>query len=238
MDVLLRVKGLEKGQILRGISFEMRSGELLGVMGPSGSGKSTLLYNVSGMDHADSGEVWIGDTDICALSEDEKAALRLHRLGFVFQQMNVLSGLTILENIVYPAVWRQKKAKKGELNEKARKLMEKLSIEGLETRKVTEVSGGQLQRACICRSLMNDPQLIFADEPTGALNQSAAAEVMEVLERVHEEGTAILMVTHDARVAAHCDRILYLLDGQIVGEFINSDHSEQRVSQWLGSMGW
>lgn len=166
MEILLHVKELSKSQILHDISFDMEQGEMLAVMGPSGSGKSTLLYNVAGMDQPDRGEVWLGNTEIVRLSENEKARLRLHRMGFVFQQMNMMANLDILDNILLPAVQanRGRGGKtKAQLTAKAKALMEKLSICGLETRRITEVSGGQLQRACICRSLMNDPEILFAD---------------------------------------------------------------------------
>lgn len=246
METLLHVKELSKSQILHKISFDMKQGEMLAVMGPSGSGKSTLLYNVAGMDQPDRGEVWLGNTEIVRLSENEKARLRLHRMGFVFQQMNMMANLDILDNILLPAVQanRGRGGKtKAQLTAKAKTLMEKLSIRGLETRRITEVSGGQLQRACICRSLMNDPEILFADEPTGALNRSAAAEVMSELVRINREGTAVLVVTHDSKVAAECGRILYLLDGRINGELIlnqtaDAKRREDKVNQWLKEMGW
>lgn len=246
MDALLRVKNLSKGQILHGISFTMERGEMLAVMGPSGSGKSTLLYNTAGMDQPDGGEVWLGDTEIAGLSEDEKAKLRLREMGFVFQQMNMMTNLNLLDNILLPAVQanRGKGGKsKAELTARAEALIEKLSIAGLEKRRITEVSGGQLQRACICRSLMNEPKILFADEPTGALNRSAAEEVMTELTKLHREGTAILVVTHDSKVAGQCDRILYLLDGRIRGMLplkgaAGAKEREDIVNRWLGRMGW
>lgn len=246
METLLRVKKLSKNQILHEISFEMEQGKMLAVMGPSGSGKSTLLYNVAGMDQPDSGEVWLKDMEIVRLSEDEKSRLRLHQMGFVFQQMNMMANLNILDNILLPAVQANHgkgRKTKLELATKARTLMEKLSISGLENRHITEVSGGQLQRACICRSMMNDPMILFADEPTGALNRSAAAEVMTELTKLNHEGTTILLVTHDSKVAAMCDRVLYLLDGRIQGELAlnqtaNTKHREDTVNRWLREMGW
>lgn len=246
METLLHVKDLSKSQILHEISFYMEQGEMLAVMGPSGSGKSTLLYNVAGMDQPDRGEVWLGNTEIVRLSENEKARLRLHRMGFVFQQMNMMANLDILDNILLPSVQanRGRGGKtKAQLTAKAKALMEKLSICGLEARRITEVSGGQLQRACICRSLMNDPEILFADEPTGALNRSAAAEVMSELVKLNRESTAVLVVTHDSRVAAECGRILYLLDGRINGELTlnrtaDAKRREDKVNQWLREMGW
>lgn len=244
MAALLNVKNLCKKDILHDISFTMEQGEMTAIMGPSGSGKSTLLYNVSGMDQADSGEVWLGDTEVVRLSEDEKASLRLHRMGFVFQQMNMLSNLNLLDNIMLPAVHAEK-GKKEQQRQQAFELMAGFHILDLADRRVTEVSGGQLQRACICRSMMVEPEILFADEPTGALNQGAAQEVMEAFIKLNREGASILMVTHDSRVASRCERILYLLDGRLRGELALGKFSpeeerarEQKTADWLSGLGW
>ena len=248
MKKLLRVENLSKEQILHQISFDMEPGEMLAVMGPSGSGKSTLLYNVAGMDQPTAGQVWLGDVVITELSEDEKARLRLYHMGFVFQQMNMMANLNLLDNILLPAAQANRgkgRKSKEELRLRAQTLMEKLGITGLEQRRVTQVSGGQLQRACICRSMMNEPKILFADEPTGALNKSAAGEVMEELVKLNREGTTILMVTHDSRIASSCDRIIYLLDGQISAELKlgksvagTEKQREEKVARWLMEMGW
>ena len=248
MKKLLRIENLTKGQILRQITFDMEPGEMLAVMGPSGSGKSTLLYNVAGMDQPTAGQVWLGDVVITELSEDEKARLRLYHMGFVFQQMNMMANLNLLDNILLPAAQANRgkgRKSKEELRLRAQTLMEKLGITGLEQRRVTQVSGGQLQRACICRSMMNEPKILFADEPTGALNKSAAGEVMEELVKLNREGTTILMVTHDSRIASSCDRIIYLLDGQISAELKlgksvagTEKQREEKVARWLMEMGW
>ena len=250
MEELLKVEQLCKNQILDHVSFTVESGEMVAVMGPSGSGKSTLLYNVAGMDQPTGGKVWLNGREITGLSEDEKAGLRLQRMGFVFQQMNMMGNLNLLDNILLPAVAFHKgrkadKKSKAELTDRARMLMQKLSIAGLEKRNITQVSGGQLQRACICRSMMNQPEILFADEPTGALNKSAAAEVMEEFVRLNREGTTILLVTHDSKVASRCHRILYLLDGSVRGELklpkMTDDtekRREEKVNQWLMQMGW
>lgn len=244
MSELLVVKKLCKDGILKDINFTINDGEMVAVMGPSGSGKSTLLYQVSGMDRSDSGEVWLDSTEICTLSEDNRAKIRLSQMGFVFQQMNMLKNLTLLDNIKLPASRLNKgKSSKQEIEQRARMLMGKMGIEELAERKITEVSGGQLQRACICRSMMNQPKILFADEPTGALNQSAAQGVMEEFTRLNKENTTIFMVTHDSKIAARCSRILYLLDGSIKGELslekiLEEKDREERVKQWLAEMGW
>ena len=244
MSELLVVKNLCKDGILKDINFTINDGEMVAVMGPSGSGKSTLLYQVSGMDHSDSGEVWMDGTEICTLSEDNRAKIRLSQMGFVFQQMNMLKNLTLLDNIMLPASRLNKgKSSRQEIEQRARMLLGKMGIEELAERKITEVSGGQLQRACICRSMMNQPKILFADEPTGALNQSAAQGVMKEFTRLNKENTTIFMVTHDSKVAARCGRILYLLDGSIKGQLslekiLEEKDREERVKQWLAEMGW
>ena len=244
MSEILEVRNLSKGNILKNVSFEMQEGEMVAVMGPSGSGKSTLLYNVSGMDQADEGEVLFGGVDIVSLNEDEKARLRLSKMGFVFQQMNVLTNLNIIDNIVLPAVHANKKQKR-EHYERAQALMDDFQIGDLAERRVSEVSGGQLQRACICRSMMMKPEIIFADEPTAALNQAAVTDVIEAFLKINREGTSILLVTHDSKIAGICERILYILDGEIKGElklgkYTHDDakEREKRTIRWLEEMGW
>lgn len=246
MKELLQVKNLCKNNILKNISFSVGEGEMIAIMGPSGSGKSTLLYNVSGMDQADYGEVWLDDTEIVRLSEDDKARLRLTRMGFVFQQMNMLLNLNILDNILLPSVHADKsRTFQAKQKEKALQLLDQFGIRDLADRRITEVSGGQLQRACICRSMMLSPQILFADEPTGALNRTASEEVLQAFLEINEAGTTILMVTHDSRVAAKCQRILYILDGEIRGELFlgvytedKSTDRQQKTADWLKMMGW
>ncbi len=244
MKEILKVCNLYKGNILKKISFSMEKGEMTAVMGPSGSGKSTLLYNVSGMDRPDKGEVYLDETEISSMSEEEKAKIRLRKMGFVFQQMNVLNNLNVIDNIMFPAVHADKKHSR-EIHDRAKKLMDDFHIGDLADRKVNEISGGQLQRACICRSIIMDPLILFADEPTGALNQTAAADVMDTFLQINRKGTTILLVTHDSKVASICERIIYILDGEIRGELIPGKYSpetakerEQKTTQWLSTMGW
>lgn len=256
MAELLRVENLCKDQILNHVSFTMGAGEMVAIMGPSGSGKSTLLYHVAGMDQPSDGKIWLSGQELTGLSEDERADIRLHRMGFVFQQMNMMGNLNLLDNILLPAVhanksrkedrgWKAKRKSTAEVINEARKLMQKLGISDLADRSITQVSGGQLQRACICRSMMNQPEILLADEPTGALNKSAAGDVMEEFVKLNREGTTILLVTHDSKVTSRCQRILYLLDGSICGELKLPDMEEgaekvreEKVNQWLIEMGW
>lgn len=207
--------GNEQSKVLNGVNVEIAEGEFVAVMGPSGSGKSTLLFALSGMDEITSGSVKFGDTELSTLRENTLADLRRKKMGFVFQQPTMLKNLNLLDNILLPATQEGKKHT-AKLTQKAKALMKKTGLAGLENRDITEVSGGQLQRAGICRALMNTPEILFADEPTGALNSKSAEEIMSLLVDINKEGTAILLVTHDAKVAARADRVLFAKDGNIV----------------------
>jgi putative ABC transport system ATP-binding protein len=209
--------GNEKQIVLDGVSAYINEGEFVSIMGPSGSGKSTLLYALSGMDSIDSGQVFFDGKDLSALSEKELSDLRRTKMGFIFQQPTFLKNLNILDNIILPSMRNKRKSAK-EIIDKAKKLMKKVGIAGLENRDITQVSGGQLQRAGICRALMSDPKIIFGDEPTGALNSKSAQEIMDLISDINTEGTAVLLVTHDAKVAARTERIMFMLDGNIVSQ--------------------
>lgn len=244
MEKVLEVHNLVKSGILNNVSFDVKRGELLAIMGPSGSGKSTLLYHVSGLEHIEEGQVVLSGVSIGEMTEDDLADFRLTKTGFVFQQMNMMASLNILDNILLPAyhACRTKKEKRQK-KEKALAMMKKMQIDSLADREISKVSGGQLQRACICRSLINDPEILFADEPTGALSRSNAMEIMAELQRLSDEGTTILMVTHDSKVASFCDRVLYLLDGSIKGELVfsesdNQNQKEEQIISWLQKLGW
>lgn len=209
--------GNEKQIVLDGVSVCINEGEFVSIMGPSGSGKSTLLHALSGMDRIDSGQVFFDGKDLSALSEKELSDLRRTKMGFIFQQPTFLKNLNILDNIILPSMRNKRKSAK-EIIDKAKKLMKKVGIAGLENRDITQVSGGQLQRAGICRALMSDPKIIFGDEPTGALNSKSAQEIMDLISDINTEGTAVLLVTHDAKVAARTERIMFMLDGNIVSQ--------------------
>lgn len=199
-----------QNNVLKNVSFAVSEGEMTAVMGPSGSGKSTLLYAVSGMDSITAGEVKFCGKNIADMGEKELADLRLDEMGFIFQQMYMLKNLTVLDNIILPAVQSRKNAEtRKETARRGQGFMRKLGIIDIADNDINEVSGGQLQRACICRSMINRPKVLFADEPTGALNRTASNEVMEELVKLNGEGTTIMMVTHDAKVAAKCSRVLY-----------------------------
>ena len=235
----------KQNNVLRNINFEIKQGEMVAIMGPSGSGKTTLLYTVSGMDNITAGNIDFFGKEFNSLSDNEMSDVRLNEMGFVFQQMYMMKNLSIYDNIILPA-YQSKKENRKDINEYALKLMHKLGISKIADNDINEVSGGQLQRACIFRSLINKPKIIFADEPTGALNRQSSSEVMEIFNKINEEGTSIMLVTHDLKVAAKCERILYIEDGNIkneiqLGKFsqdINIRERERKLSNWLMELGW
>ncbi len=237
----------KQNNALRNVSFNVDKGEMVAIMGPSGSGKSTLLYTASGMDDATSGQVMLGGDNIASLPRKKLANVRLEKMGFIFQQMHMLKNLNILDNIILPATEaKTKKRSRKQITEQGEQLMRKMGIIDIAGNDINEVSGGQLQRACICRSMINDPEIIFADEPTGALNRSSSDEVMQMLCDLNREGTTIMMVTHDARVAAKCSRVMFIVDGEIKGEKelgvceqnVNIRDRERTLNNWLMEMGW
>lgn len=243
------VTNKRQNNVLKNVNFSIEEGEMVAVMGPSGSGKSTLLYSVSGMDKATAGEIILGDKNISGMTEKELAKARLNYMGFIFQQMHMLKNLSIMDNILLPAYQSKKGGRsRKEIDAYCKELMRKMGISDIAQNDITEVSGGQLQRACICRSLMNNPDVLFADEPTGALNRSSSDEVMKMLNQVNEEGTTIMLVTHDMKVAAKCSRIMYIVDGNIKGEISLGKMAdktetairerERKVNNWLIEMGW
>ena len=236
-----------QNNVLKNVNFTVSEGEMVAVMGPSGSGKSTLLYAVSGMDSITAGEAKFCGKNIAKMGEKELADLRLDEMGFIFQQMYMLKNLTVLDNIILPAVQSEKNQKtRKEIVANAEELMRKLGIIDIADNDINEVSGGQLQRACICRSMINNPKVIFADEPTGALNRTSSDEVMEELAKLNNDGTTIMLVTHDVKVAARCTRVLYIVDGNIKGEYnlakcesaSQMRERERALNNWLMEMGW
>ena len=255
MDKILEVKDLCKtyiidkrqNNVLKNVDFCVEEGEMIAIMGPSGSGKSTLLYTVSGMDNATCGEIKFAGKDITKLKSSELAKLRLDEMGFIFQAMYMMKNLTVLDNIILPAIQSKKtKETKKQKVERGEELMRKLGIIDIADNDINEVSGGQLQRACICRSMINKPKIIFADEPTGSLNRTSSKEVMDELVKLNSDGTTIIMVTHDAKIAARCSRVLYIVDGNIKGEIklnkVNLGKDglarERALNNWLLELGW
>ena len=245
---MIRVSGLCKKygdiDILKDIDFHIGKGEFTVIMGQSGCGKSTLLYCVSGMDQPTAGEVYFEGEKLSAFSEKEMERLRLERMGFIFQKANFLKNLSIEDNIVFPA-FQAGEISRGEIVKEAETLMEQMGIRQIADHDIRKVSGGQLQRAAICRAMINHPAILLGDEPTGALNSSATKEVMDILNEINSRGTTVLLVTHDAKVAARADRVIYLEDGRVkenleLGRFVKEDMEkrEDSLKIWLEKMGF
>lgn len=238
-----------QNNVLRNINLVIEEGEMVAVMGPSGSGKTTLLYAVSGMDKPTAGSVEFFGKELTGLEANEMSDIRLNEMGFVFQQMYMLKNLSVYDNIILPAYQSgsgKTKEQRKEINDRAKVLMQKLGISEVADNDINEVSGGQLQRACICRSMINNPKIVFADEPTGALNKQSSLEVMEELNRINDEGTTVMLVTHDVKVAAKCERVLYIEDGDIRDEItlgkwsktVDGKSRERELNDWLIKLGW
>lgn len=251
-DITLASRGLTKTylatdpptQVLNGIDLDVREGEFLVVMGASGSGKSTLLYSISGMDRPTDGEVRFEGKDLTTLDDDAMSAVRLTRMGFVFQQAYLLENLNLRDNILLPAL-KAAPRERDAVVQRVDALMERFGIAALADHGITQVSGGQLQRASVCRALASQPAIVFADEPTGALNSSMTVEVMDTITAVHRDGTTIVMVTHDPSVASRGDQVVYLRDGLMVdsrelGRW-SAETSAQREDDllaWLRAQGF
>ena len=210
-------EGSERRTVLNEVSISIRRGEFITIMGPSGCGKSTLLSILSGLEKAESGTIRFTGSELGKMKETQLSDLRRKNMGFVFQQPTFLKNLNLIDNIILPAV-KNKNKSADIILEKARELMRKTGISDLEERSVTQVSGGQLQRAGICRALINQPDILFGDEPTGALNSKSSEEVMDIFSQINQQGTTVLLVTHDAKVAAFADKVYFMKDGNIVNE--------------------
>jgi putative ABC transport system ATP-binding protein len=235
---MIKVEQLSKSfkdtHILHDISFEIKRGDFAAVMGPSGSGKSTLLYSISGMDSISEGRVLFEGINISAMKEAELSEFRLTKMGFVFQMAQMLKNLSIFDNITLPGLVAKKESAE-DIRKRASELMKRMEIEGLEERDIREVSGGQLQRASICRAMINNPEILFLDEPTGALNSGATDQVLTILKDLNRDGMTIMTVTHDQRVAAKARKVLYMRDGQIAAckEFSEGADREKELDEWL-----
>lgn len=200
---------------LRGLNFKVGKGEFVSIMGPSGSGKSTCVNMIGALDVPSKGHIYLDNKDICKLSESDLAQIRGRKIGFIFQQFNLIPALSALENVMLPMMFQNKS--KSERIERAKHLLEAVGLGDRIHHKPTELSGGQQQRVAFARSLSNDPDVVLADEPTGNLDTRTGAQVIEMLGKLHkDENKTIIMVTHDKLVAEHADRIEYLKDGQIV----------------------
>lgn len=251
-NAILSAKGVCKsfahggGQVhvLSQVDIDLYEGDFTVIMGASGSGKSTLMYALSGMDRATAGEIVYNGEDIVKMSEKRLAALRCSDFGFIFQQMHLVSNLTLFENVAVPGYLNKEKSA-SEVKARADGLLEKMSISHIRSHLPSQVSGGEQQRCAIARAVINEPKLLFADEPTGALNRKNTTDVLDLLTGLNRSGQSILMVTHDLRAALRAGRILYLEDGGIIGELTLPPYDpdeeksrETQVNAWLSSMHW
>ncbi len=229
--------------VLKNIDLELYRGSFTVIMGASGAGKSTLMYALSGMDKPSLGTITFGDEVISGMTPDQLAVFRRRHCGFVFQQIYLLESMSIMDNVLSAAflVNKDKKA----IIKRARELFQDVSIpEETQKKFPAQISGGEAQRAGIVRALINSPEILFADEPTGALNSKTGLDVLDTLTKFNEQGQSVVMVTHDVRSARRGDRILYLKDGIILGECLlgKYKHGDEerhiKLSAFLKEMGW
>lgn len=245
--VILSAKNVSKrfsGEaVLKSISAEIYQGDFTVIMGSSGAGKSTLLYALSGMDSISEGQVCYKEQEISSLNENKMAALRAREFGFVFQQTCLVSNLTLFENVVVAGYLGNLSGRS--VRERTAELLEQMHVEKAQNRLPGQASGGEAQRAAIARAVINRPGILFADEPTGALNRRNTDEVLDLFTRLNQEGQSILMVTHDLRCAVRGNRILYLEDGKLLDQMELSPYASDqtgerdiRISVWLSALGW
>lgn len=250
-EVIIETKGLcksfeagsENYNVIKNMDLEIYKGDFTVIMGSSGSGKSTLMYLLSGMDNATIGEVKMLGRDFKNMSKKEMDEIRRDKLSFVFQGMNLINDLNIYENIAAPT-YKMKRDRK-ELKETIDKLLNAFELKKHERKYPSQLSGGQKQRVAICRALINNPEVIFADEPTGALNSSNGEEVLDILSKLNNEGQSVVMVTHDVKAACRANRLLYIKDGRIDGEFnlpnytsLEQEKRREAILSFLNSKGW
>ncbi len=251
-ETILKAKSLcksfsnegEQNHVLKNIDLEIYKGDFTVIMGSSGSGKSTLLYCLSGMDRPSAGEVYYNSKRVDNLKEKDLALFRRREIGFIFQQMHLVPNLSVFENITVPG-YLLKKLPAKEIDKRAEQLLGEVGLTGLKGRLPSQLSGGQQQRAATARAMINGPQIIFADEPTGALNSKAGNEILNLMTEINIKGQTIVMVTHDIKAATRANRIIYISDGQTAGEIKLDNYTEQSQSErekqvlsWLTSKGW
>lgn len=252
MDSILKTDKLCKSfsnggvqqHVIKNLDLEIMKGDFTVIMGASGSGKTTLLYSLSGMDKPSMGRICFADTDISDYSNDQLAVFRRGNCGFVFQSVYLLENQTVLDNVLTGALIVQKNS--SELTKKAKDLLTKVGIgKDMWNKYPNQLSGGEAQRVGIVRAVINDPKILFADEPTGQLNSASGQDVLNIFTQVHKNGQSIVMVTHDLNTALRGTRVLFLRDGSVVGEYrmapYGTDDLKTRKSglqDFLNEMGW
>jgi len=251
-QALLTAKGVCKsfahngGQVhvLNGIDLTLYAGDFTVIMGASGSGKSTLLYALSGMDRATAGEINYKGKNLVQMREKDLTALRCGNFGFIFQQMHLVSNLSLKENITVPGYLSKSRTAK-EIDDRADELLSQMGLSHIASHLPSQCSGGEQQRCAVARAVIHNPELLFADEPTGALNKKNTVEVLDLLTALNRNGQNILMVTHDPRAARRANRVVYISDGKAVSELslppydaAQEKSREEQVSAWLTSLEW
>ena len=219
--------GSEQHHAIRNVDLDIYEGEFTVIMGNSGSGKSTLLYLLSGLDQITAGEVYFHDQRIDAYSERQMSDFRTRRIGYIYQSINLVPDLSIKENIALPGYIAGNKKK--DILSRAAELMNAMDIDGQRNRLPSQTSGGQQQRAAIARALINSPDIIFADEPTGSLNMEHGTAVLDILTDIHRKGQSVVMVTHDIKAACRADRLIYIQDGKIGGILEFDTYDEHQI---------
>ncbi|MED2765457.1 ABC transporter ATP-binding protein [Bacillus thuringiensis] len=222
--------GGNKFEVLKGINFQVKEGEFVGIMGPSGSGKTTLLNVLSTIDNATSGEILIDGNDIVKMSDDTLALFRRNHLGFIFQDYNLLDMLTVKENIALPLALSKVKAR--EIDRRVLEISKKVGIDQILSQYPYQVSGGQKQRCAAARAIVTNPSMIFGDEPTGALDSKSATDLLEIMKTLNKfDNSTILMVTHDAFAASYCKRVIMIKDGELYKELHRGNLTRKQFFQ-------
>lgn len=222
MPMLLNIQNIYKNYgkepmivpVLKDVSLEVVQGDYIAIMGPSGSGKTTLMNIIGCLDRASLGTYLFEDEDISEMNDDALSDLRLNKIGFVFQNFNLLSSETAQENVALPLIYAG--INKEKRNQRAIDVLNKVGLQDRISFKPSQLSGGQKQRVAIARAIINNPKILLADEPTGALDQASGKQVMELFKSLNDEGVTIIMITHDANVASHAKKILHIIDGEII----------------------
>lgn len=222
-DPAVRAVGLRKAyrtgrvdvQALDGVDLEVATGEMVAVTGPSGSGKTTLLHCLSGILDPDDGQAWVGGSPVTGVSRAARERLRRDRMGFVFQRLNLLPALTVAENVQLPLVLRGDD--RATILQRTEQVLAQVGLDGRDGARPSELSGGQAQRAAVARAVVTRPAVVWADEPTGALDRDHAMGIAELLASLAADGSAVVLVTHDLEVAARADRTLQLVGGRVTG---------------------